>query len=80
MFILLFWGLGSLPLLDPDEPFYGQVAKEMVRGGDWLTPHLNGEVFWDKPPLFYWLSSLAMKVLGVSELTARLPSAIMAVA
>ena len=79
LFILFFIGLGAYPLLDPDEPVYGQVAKEMVRSGGWLTPHYNGHFWFDKPPLHYWLSAASMKVFGVNELAARLPSAIMAV-
>ncbi len=73
--------LGRLPLLDVDEPVYGEVAREMARGGfgAWLTPHFNGSVWFDKPPLFYWLSALSVKVCGDTEWAARLPSALLAV-
>jgi 4-amino-4-deoxy-L-arabinose transferase-like glycosyltransferase len=57
---------------------YGQIAREMVRSGHWLTPHLAGRVWFDKPPLFYWASAAAMAVLGPTELAARLPSALAA--
>lgn len=78
----MFWQLGHLPLLDNDEPVYGQVAKEMAQSGwtGWLTPHYNGGVWFDKPPLFYWLSALSMRAFGVSEWAARLPSALLSVA
>ena len=75
-YFLYFFRLGGTPLLDPDEPVYGQIAREMVKTGQWLTPHLGGRPWFDKPPLFYWTSAAAMAVLGPTELAARLPSAL----
>src|SRR6266542_3383231 len=77
-FLLFFFRLGAIPLLDPDEPVYGQIAREMVTTGHWLTPHLAGRPWFDKPPLFYWASAAAMSLLGPTELAARLPSALAA--
>ena len=76
--LLCFWQLGSLPLIDVDEPVYGQVGREMAFAGAsrWLSPHYGGQLWFDKPPLFYWLTALSMRVFGVSELTARLSSAL----
>src|SRR5436190_12063802 len=78
-FLLYFFGLGRTPLLDPDEPVYGQIAREMVQSGNWLTPHLAGKPWFDKPPLFYWAEAASMALLGPTELAARLPSALAAV-
>ncbi|MEN6356316.1 MAG: glycosyltransferase family 39 protein [Armatimonadota bacterium] len=78
-YALYFAGLGANPLLDPDEPIYGQFVKEMVRGGDWLTPHYAGKLWFDKPPMYYWLASAAVKTFGLSEFALRLPSALCAV-
>ncbi|HEX5136014.1 MAG TPA: glycosyltransferase family 39 protein [Planctomycetota bacterium] len=53
--------LPSLPLRDlwnPDEPRYAEVAREMRETGEWLVPHLNGAIYAEKPPLFFWLSAL----------------------
>jgi 4-amino-4-deoxy-L-arabinose transferase-like glycosyltransferase len=69
-------GLGSPALYDPHESLYAEVAREMVVHGDWLTPHLNGTRYLDKPPLFYWLIAIAYTVFGVSEFSARLPIAL----
>jgi 4-amino-4-deoxy-L-arabinose transferase-like glycosyltransferase len=80
LFALYFAGMGSYPLVDPDEPVYGQVAKEMAAGAGWLTPHYNSGPWFDKPPLFYWLSGFSARVLGPTELACRLPSALLAVA
>lgn len=78
LYLLYFAGLGSYPLVDVDEPVYAQVAREMAHG-DWLTPHNRGELWFDKPPLFYWLTAAATRLLGPGELASRLPSALMAV-
>lgn len=59
------------PLMLPDEGRYVSVAWEMLRSGDWLTPTLNGLPFFHKPPLFYWITALALKVLGLHEAAAR---------
>lgn len=66
--------------MDPDEPVYGQVAKQMATGSGWLTPHFGGKMWFDKPPLFYWFSGASASVFGSTELSYRLPSAILAVA
>jgi len=70
--------LGGAPLLDPDEPVYGQTAREMVLTGSWLTPKLNGLLWFDKPPMYFWLAALSYKIFGISEFAARFPSAVMA--
>jgi 4-amino-4-deoxy-L-arabinose transferase-like glycosyltransferase len=46
-------------LWSPDEPRYAEVARAMQARGDWLLPHLNGEVYGEKPPLFFWLGLAA---------------------
>ncbi len=46
----------------------------------WLSPRYGGQLWFDKPPLFYWLTALSMRLLGVSEFSARLPSALLSVA
>ncbi len=71
-------GLGGVALLDPDEPVYAQTAREMTETGSWLTPRLNGLLWFDKPPMYFWLSAVSFKVFSVSEFAARFPSAFMA--
>lgn len=79
LFCLALYGTfsGLIPLLDPDEPVYGETAKEMLSTGDWLSPRIYGEFWYDKPPLFYWLESLSFTLFGVSTTSARLPSILM---
>ncbi len=70
--------LGAIGLVGPDEPRYAWVAREMYKTGDWITPRLYGEPWFEKPPLFYWAAAAAYSVFGVSEFSARLPSAVAA--
>jgi 4-amino-4-deoxy-L-arabinose transferase-like glycosyltransferase len=78
--LLFFLGLGTLGLTDRDEGSNAEAAREMVETGDWVTPTLNGEPRFAKPVFIYWLTSAAYRLFGVSEFTARLPSALFGVA
>src|SRR5262245_37636732 len=71
----LFVKLG-MPFLDPDEGLYATIALEMARDGDWVMPHANGLPYLEKPPLYFWLTALTFRVLGPSEWTTRLWSAL----
>ncbi len=73
---LFFLNLGGWDLWNPDEPRYAEVAREMMIGRNWLIPHLNGETYYDKPPMFFWLIAMASRLMGrVDATSARLPSA-----
>jgi 4-amino-4-deoxy-L-arabinose transferase-like glycosyltransferase len=74
---LFFSGLGSLPLLEPDEGRNAEVAREMLASGDWITPHYDGLPYLDKPAVFFWLVASSFKVAGLHEWSARAPSALM---
>ena len=77
--LLFFYKLGDRPLWEYDEAMHAQVAKEMLQRGDWCTPVFNGENFYDKPVLHFWLVIGSYRALGVNELAARLPSALLGV-
>ncbi len=78
VFILFWWRLGNLGLIDPDEPFYALTSREMVQTGDWITPRVFGEPQFEKPILFYWETCLSQVVFGDNELGARIPGALAA--
>ena len=67
----LAFSIGLHPLTLPDEGRYVGVAWEMLRSGDWLVPTENGLPFFHKPPLFYWITAISMKVFGVNAWAAR---------
>jgi 4-amino-4-deoxy-L-arabinose transferase-like glycosyltransferase len=69
--LLHFAGLGTIPLMDPDEGRYAEIPREMLATGDFVTPHLNGVAYLEKPPLYYWGSAASMAVLGQDEFGAR---------
>lgn len=77
--LLFLWNLGGHDLWAPDEPYFGEGAREMVADGEWLVPHVNGVVTTDKPPLFFWaIAVLSLPGGEVTPWTARLPSALAA--
>lgn len=76
---LSFFRLGSVTLFDVDEAVFAEATKEMVQSGNWITPTYNGENRYDKPILFYWLMAVSYKIFGISEFSARFPSALSAV-
>jgi 4-amino-4-deoxy-L-arabinose transferase-like glycosyltransferase len=54
----------SRSFFSPDETNYTQVAREMLETGDLVVPHLDGQVWFNKPPLAYWLLAAAFALLG----------------
>ncbi|MGE5247916.1 MAG: phospholipid carrier-dependent glycosyltransferase, partial [Verrucomicrobiota bacterium] len=78
--ILYYSALGTMPLLEPDEGRYAEIPREMIASGDFVTPHLNGVVYLEKPPLFYWGNALSLSVFGDTEFGARFFTATVSVA
>lgn len=78
LYICYFHNLGAIGLVGPDEPRYAWIARSMVESGDWVTPRLYGQPWFEKPVLYYWGAALSFKLFGVSEAAARFPSAIAA--
>ncbi|HJR09533.1 MAG TPA: glycosyltransferase family 39 protein [Pyrinomonadaceae bacterium] len=74
-FVFLY-GLGARPLEDWDEAIYAQVAKEIARGGDWLTLHWEYQNWFEKPPLLMWTTAIFYRLFGVTEFWSRAASAL----
>jgi len=72
VFVVLFWRLGTPTFWDPDEAHYAETSREMLASGDWWAPHFNGQLFFDKPPLFHQLQAAAMMAFGPGEFAARI--------
>jgi 4-amino-4-deoxy-L-arabinose transferase-like glycosyltransferase len=66
----------SLPLTDPDESRCAEIVQNMLVGGDWLVPHRNGQIYFDKPAPFFWLAAGVQYVTGSMELGGRFVAAI----
>ena len=77
---LFFFHLGAYGLFEPDEGRYAEIAREMLASRNFIVPHLNYVPYIEKPPLLYWLTALAMRLLGVNEFAARFANALAAFA
>ena len=74
--VVIFSNLGGSALFEPDEGRNAEKAREILLLGDWVTPYENFLPTLGKPMFFYWLVALSFKVFGISEWSARLPSAL----
>ncbi|MBY0279000.1 glycosyltransferase family 39 protein, partial [Candidatus Binatia bacterium] len=72
-------GLGATPLVDWDESIYASVGRA-VHEGSALHLEWNGDPYDRKPPLLFWAIAASYRLLGVSELATRLPSALAGIA
>lgn len=72
-FIVYIPGL-LVDVMDVDAAQYASMSREMVKTGNWLQLHNRGGDYLDKPPLLFWLSSLSMFVLGITNFAYKLPS------
>jgi 4-amino-4-deoxy-L-arabinose transferase-like glycosyltransferase len=68
--------LGLTHLFDWDEVNFAEASREMIVTHNYFIPQINFEPFWEKPPLFFWLQVLSMKLFGVNEFAARFPNAV----
>lgn len=64
--------LGAYHLIDPDEGRYHEIAREMIFTGDYITPHLNGVEYFEKPVLQYWITAFFMNIFGITEAAGRI--------
>ncbi|MES2185634.1 MAG: phospholipid carrier-dependent glycosyltransferase [Pseudomonadota bacterium] len=70
--LLWFLPLGGRVLIHPDEGRYAALSLQMLHSGDWVTPRLNGLLYFEKPALQYWIGAIAFGLLGATEFAARL--------
>ena len=68
--------LGNIHLFDWDEINFAEAAREMLVTGNYSYVQINFEPFYEKPPLFFWLQVISMKLWGINEFAARFPNAI----
>ncbi len=68
--------LGSVHLFDWDEVNFAECSREMIKMNDYSRVYINFKPFWEKPPMFFWMQSTAMKIFGVNEFAARFPNAL----
>ncbi|MFO7305521.1 MAG: glycosyltransferase family 39 protein [Gammaproteobacteria bacterium] len=67
-------GIGLRDPWPADEPRFAQIAREMVASGEWLIPRIGGDLYADKPPLYFWLLALGLSATGSIRASFLLPS------
>ncbi|MCM1339815.1 MAG: glycosyltransferase family 39 protein [Muribaculaceae bacterium] len=78
-YFIFFHGIGTYSLMDVDETRYVAMSRDMFLSKDFLTLYLNGEYFFEKPPLYFWQECLSFFIFGgkINEFTARFPVALL---
>jgi 4-amino-4-deoxy-L-arabinose transferase-like glycosyltransferase len=79
-YFLFVFGLAAAGLLGPDEPRYASVGRQMALSGDWITPRLWNEPWFEKPPLLYWMAGAGFRLGLGAEWAPRLPVALAGIA
>ncbi len=72
--LLMATGLGLRDPWPADEPRFALVAQDMLRSGDWMIPRVGGDLYADKPPVFFWLMAASMALTGSLRIGFLLPS------
>jgi 4-amino-4-deoxy-L-arabinose transferase-like glycosyltransferase len=72
--------LTGMGLVSADEPRYAEIGREMAASGDWITPHLWGKPWFEKPALLYWMTASGFRAGLGPELAPRLPVALVSLA
>lgn len=80
LFFVFFFRLTGAGLLGPDEPRYAAIGREMAQSGDWVTPRLWGQPWFEKPALLYWITGLAFRAGLGEESAPRVPMVLTSVA
>ena len=68
--------IAGRPLMRPDEFRYGEIPREMLESGDFVTPRLLQARYFEKPVLGYWLTAGSFKIFGINRFSLRLPMAL----
>ncbi|MBL0023560.1 MAG: glycosyltransferase family 39 protein [Saprospiraceae bacterium] len=74
--LFFFVGLGNFHLFDWDEINFAESAREMLESHNYSLVQINYTPFWEKPPFFFWLQAISMKMFGINDFAARLPNAV----
>ncbi len=77
--VLIATGIGLRDPWPADEPRFALIARDMLYSGDWLVPTVGGDIYADKPPLFFWLIAIFLKLTGSLRIAFLTPSLLSAV-
>lgn len=77
---LYLYDLNGVGMLSPDEPRYSAIGHAMAQSRDFVTPHLWGKPWFEKPALLYWMIAMGASMGLGPELAGRLPVALLSLA
>jgi 4-amino-4-deoxy-L-arabinose transferase-like glycosyltransferase len=80
VYFLYLFRLGGAGLVGPDEPRYAWIGRAMAESGDWVTPRLWGQPWFEKPALLYWMTGAAFRTGLGPDVAPRLPVALAGIA
>ena len=62
--VIIGTGLGIRDPWPADEPRFASLARDMAQSGEWLFPRVGGDLYQDKPPLFFWMLAVCFTLFG----------------
>ncbi len=72
--VIIGTGMGIRDPWPADEPRFAAVARDMMLTGEWLFPRVGGDLYQDKPPLFFWMLAACYAVFGSLRWSFLIPS------
>jgi 4-amino-4-deoxy-L-arabinose transferase-like glycosyltransferase len=74
LLLLIATGIGVRDPWPADEPRFAALARDMGMSGEWLFPRVGGDLYADKPPLYFWMLTAAYDVIGSVRWSFLIPS------
>ena len=74
LLVIIGTGLGIRDPWPADEPRFASLARDMALSGEWLFPRVGGDLYQDKPPLYFWLLTLSYTLFGSVKASFLVPS------
>lgn len=75
-FVVAFFALGSVPILEPYEIIYQDIAKTMLKTGEFLVVQNDGYKNFSMPPFYFWVLSAIEYFETMPDFFIRVPSAV----
>ncbi|HET9861892.1 MAG TPA: glycosyltransferase family 39 protein [Steroidobacteraceae bacterium] len=74
LLVIIGTGIGIRAPWPADEPRFAVIARDMVATGEWLFPRVGGDLYQDKPPLFFWMLAACYALFGSIRWSFLIPS------
>lgn len=74
LLVIVGTGLGIRDPWPADEPRFASLARDMAHTGEWLFPRVGGDLYQDKPPLYFWLLTICYSLFSAFKGWFLIPS------